>query len=374
MFKKALSTFFVTTAALFFSNSLILAQSASPIATFVADPTHIDEQTADSLPVDDGPSYSIELMTNVELNNQAFIGPGNHFFTLNPTSEDKTQITLSSFKDAPTTFYFHFEDIVGSADPNISEQYLDASQSSSYGAKNWITIPFDQITLQPKEKLTFEAVVNVPANADAGDHYAALIMEEESPTDTNNSNVGGVSIHARSAIRFVITVTGNIRKDDELKTFSFNQNFFKNPPSFLSNWSKTQPVAFNILFENRGSVHASPRGEIEIFNWLGQKSGIIPVDDFFVYRESTKNHTIYSSRTDESSGEITAGLRLNFGYYRARLNLESDSGQFKAETGFWYWPMPATGIILLSIITLIVIIIIARNQTRTQRRLRHSRR
>lgn len=315
-------------------------------------------------------SYVVEKMNYQQEQERTDISPGNHFLVLDPEKRGTTYYSVISYQSEPKSYWVTVENVEGSTQVGEGPHYI-ASSESAYGAKDWVKLPVNEITINPGEKITMEVAVTPPANSDAGDHYAAIILTEKEPE--LDSSHGQVGIIGRAASTVYVTVTGKLHYEGEMLNFAFNQNFFKSPPSLLSNWAKKQPVSFSITYQNKGSVHLNPHGEILITNWIGQETGTIPVDSFIVMRNSIREQEIYSSKTDNQN--FTKGVKLNFGLYHAYLTLDDDLGNpYTASLSFWYWPMPATGIILLSILAFATIIIITVKQVRDQKKLAQKRR
>lgn len=315
-------------------------------------------------------SYTVEKMGHYQPQEKTDISPGSHFLTLNPGMEGRTFYSILSYQKEPKSYWITVENVEGPTQLGEGPHYISTNESE-YGAKDWIRLPVNEVTINPGEKITLEVAITPPANSDAGDHYAAIILTEKAPEVKQSQ--GQVGVIGRVASTVYVTVTGNLRYEGELTSFAFNQNFFKNPPKILSNWAKNQPVSFSIIYQNKGTVHLNPHGEIKITNWIGQNTGSIPVNNFIVMRNSIREQEIYSFKTDNRG--TTEGVKLSFGLYHAYLTLYDDLGSpYTASLGFWYWPMPATGIILLSILAFIVIIIVTAKQVRDQKKLAQKRR
>jgi len=109
---------------------------------------------------------------------------------------------------------------------------------------------------------------------------------------------------SRIGTLFFITVPGDIEKEGELKKFSTGND---------QKWYDAGPVNFQILYENTGSIHVNPYGELRITNMFGEEVGFVEIEPWFTMPKSVRLREISWNR-DFLYGKYTATVFLNRGY------------------------------------------------------------
>jgi hypothetical protein len=78
-------------------------------------------------------------------------------------------------------------------------------------------------------------------------------------------------------------------------------------------WYESGPIDIGILFENTGSVHLNPYGEISITNMFGEQVGFVELEPWFVLPKSLRLREITWDR-EFLLGRYTATVLVNRGY------------------------------------------------------------
>ena len=91
-------------------------------------------------------------------------------------------------------------------------------------------------------------------------------------------------------------------------------------------WYEKGPIKMNILFNNTGSIHLNPYGEIRIHNLFGEEVGFIELEPWFALPKSLR------------SREVTWDRELLFGRYTATayVNRGYDDIVDEVSTTFWF--------------------------------------
>jgi hypothetical protein len=131
--------------------------------------------------------------------------------------------------------------------PNFSD--------SKEGLASWIKVA-ETITLKPGERVKVPFTLDVPANADAGGHFAAIFLTTTPPATTEG---GQVAIGAKVGMLVLLTVSGEIKEGGGVKSFSLKDNV-----KFVT----SLPVTFVYRFTNSGNDRVKPEGNISIRNSL----------------------------------------------------------------------------------------------------------
>ncbi len=126
------------------------------------------------------------------------------------------------------------------------------------GLPSWITIT-DQITVKKGERITIPYTITVPQDADAGGHFAAIFLSTVPPS----ADGGQVSVGAKVGMLILLKVTGEIKEDGGLSSFTIKED-----KKILT----SVPVDFVYRFNNAGNDRVKPEGDIVIRNTLGMET------------------------------------------------------------------------------------------------------
>lgn len=129
-------------------------------------------------------------------------------------------------------------------------------EESGYSLRKWIRVEPETFTLEPDEQKFVNFIIEVPENAEPGGKYGSILA---SITGVMGEGATGAAIVQRVGVLLLLTVSGQVKEDLQIKEFS--------APSFL----EYGPAPFLIRFENTGTVHVRPRGFVSIVNWRGKK-------------------------------------------------------------------------------------------------------
>ncbi len=260
---------------------------------------------------------------NVEIRNDFQFGPTRFELTLAPGEEKTIEIQLTSRMGRQASFTLEQEDFSPSENEN-EQTRLYGKQKGPYSAKDWITPLVGNITLTHGDRAYIPVTVRVPADADPGDHYAALLSKRDiNPDETG----GGIAVVSRVGTLFLITVEGAVERNGSLVNFSTPKGLYTD-----SN------VPFLLRAKNDGTVRMYPEGQIEIRNILGVAVDRIPVREWIVLRNSTRSLTLDWKPTF-ALGRYTAEAQLKvFGENMPTMSVS-----------FWVIPILPVIIVLLAI-------------------------
>lgn len=128
-------------------------------------------------------------------------------YELAPGQSVKDGVRVVNSTDQPKQVAIYATDsIVSSGGSFACEQKADELNSEG----KWIKLDKETVNLGPQSEETVNFVLNVPKDTSVGEHNACIAIQAiEAPV---NSDVNGVQLSFRSAIRVAITVPGDLSK------------------------------------------------------------------------------------------------------------------------------------------------------------------
>jgi hypothetical protein len=204
------------------------------------------------------------------------------------------------------------------------------AENTPFSAANWITVTPSSLELQPGATETVRYRVQVPADAAPGDYNAEVLVETDSPG-------------TRSGIRLVVTVPGEPRRQTTLVSFTARPE----PMHFLSYGITTHlpiydggPIQLQAQAANDGNFIASVAGTVEMIDQFGRGVGQIDLPPDQVLPG------------DVGAFSATWPNPPRFGYFSARLRLETDGPPLEAETRLLVVPWQQVVAALLALVGL----------------------
>lgn len=275
------------------------------------------------------PWFSIEQLTGDNLAVGDFVvGPGRAEIEVKPGQSTVVYISVANRISDNRTFEINVEDIAGSADGSKSVNLL-GNQTGPYTIKNYIKFPENTFTLNLGERARIPVTVTIPLNAEPGGFYGSvLISTVRTGADDEEGATTRSPIIARVGTLFFVTVPGDIEYSGETKEISMTNNSW---------WYEKGPVSFNILFENKGSIHLNPYGELRIKNIFGEEVGFIELEPWFILPKSLRSREIVWDR-ELLFGRYTATVYVNRGY---------EDVVDERQVAFWVLPWKIVGGIFL---------------------------
>ncbi len=161
----------------------------------------------------------------------------------------------------------------------------------------WIEFDKSEVTLGAGANEIVPFKVNLPQTVDVGEHNGCIVIQEKKEDAQGSGN--GLQLSVRSALRVVVTVPGDIKKDLQIN------DFFVKPASKLH--------TFTISVQNGGNVSLDTNIQVEVRNIFN--------------RITYKNGGIYPVLPQKQAFELNYEMGHSFwgGFYRAHATAEYDS-------------------------------------------------
>lgn len=216
---------------------------------------------------------------------------------------------------------------------------INSTASGRYLASPWFVIDQPDFVLAPQETKSIIAIIEIPAGALPGGHYAGVFFSPELPGKLNTT--GAVVIPQIGSL-FGITIEGDIKYDALIKDFSTKLNV-----------SEFGPIDFSVTIENQSDTHIAPTSNIVIHDMIGRKLVDLPLESLNIFP--------YAERTFAGTWDNVWG----FGRYTATLTATYGPGLVATrDLSFWIMPYRLIASILVVLIVIIAFIIVVRRHVK----------
>lgn len=210
------------------------------------------------------------LILSVILTLSPLANPHNvHALTLSPIKVELTanpgdsiQIPFEAFNDDTESKLYYLDYQVFDAKDESGNPILTRSKT---GIPTWFTGP-DSVTLGPKERRKLEVEMQIPANAEPGGHFGAILLRNDPPKLIENDSV---TIGSQVGLLVLLRVSGTFTEGADILEFGV-----ANSGAFL----KSLPVDFYYRFQNNGDDWVKPLGDIVVESLWGRTKKIIPAN------------------------------------------------------------------------------------------------
>ncbi len=247
--------------------------------------------------------YKLEKLTGTVDQGDFVVGPGRVEVELKPGQSAVYEISVANRISDDREFKLTTEDISGTADGTRAMVFL-GEEDGPYTVKDYISFPKESFTLDLGDRARIPVTITVPADAEPGGYYGGVLVSTIKDDGMEDGASARSPIVARVGTLFFITVPGEAVKMGETKQMSLLG---------AKQWYEKGPFKFSILYENTGSVHLNPYGEIRIKNIFGEEVGFVELEPWFVLPKSLRSRDIEWNR-ELLFGRYTATALVNRGY------------------------------------------------------------
>lgn len=272
-------------------------------------------------------------------------------------------LTHNFESDKAVTFYPKAYPFTQSGESGSPEYMFDTNLPDVVNTGAWVEFEEDEYVLNQGETKKSHISIQIPEEADPGGYYVAL-MYGDTPEKTGEA----VSVSKNIVSLVFLTVRGEAEQDGQIIEFSTDKTLYE----FL-------PVNFIIRYENTGTVHQLPGGNIfvhkgDISNPVGtlvfnENQGMSLPDATREYNESFTDGFLYFEdgklKMDQSKfprlffGEYTATLKFKHTVNGERITVER-------EVSFWVIPWKLMIVIVVIIVGIILLIRWIRSRRRQE--------
>lgn len=215
------------------------------------------------------------------------------------------------------------------------------------GSGGWVKLEKTQLTLPAggEEKVNF--TVTVPRNADVGEHNSCLTIFQTDQEADEDESASGVRIRMRQAIRMIITIPGDLKRELSIEKFAIERG------DGTQNYSLTAA--------NKGNVSADIDMKVRITSMFNKEVAVVGGEYPVVPGESLMKE--FSTELKPLFGgwfEATPSLR-----YDKRLGAfgtQNKSAEYETLTGetqtMFFWPTTLGWVIIATVLLLLLLTLI----------------
>lgn len=243
----------------------------------------------------------------------------------------ENQVKVYNPSDAPVGIKITTEDIAPASE--AGDIMPEPAGTETYSLANWLKFDPERLTINPREERWVKFTITIPSDAEPGGHYASVIAETEV---VSGPQATGASLVVRVGSLILLTVPGKMKESLNVKSFST-----------IRKYSEYGPVSFAIRFENQGSVHVKPRGQITITDWLGKKVADVPIPEKNVLPTAIRRIDAVWNQKWLWAGKYTATLTGSYGALNIPLT----------PTVITFWAFPwKFGLIFLAVLIIFILL------------------
>lgn len=181
--------------------------------------------------------------------------------TLTPGQEVSGTILLTNASDQDVSVELSLQDFIPVAGAE-GIQFVGRTDGATT-VRDWINLPGGtSFTFKKGAVLEVPYTIEAPQNAEPGSHFGVIFFKARDIAEGQQSLKVGTQV----GVLVLVTVPGNHLQKGNILSFSV--------PSFVAG----RPVPFTLKFENTGTVHFEPKGEIVITNMLGKHVGTVAIE------------------------------------------------------------------------------------------------
>jgi hypothetical protein len=245
------------------------------------------------------------------------------------------EMTLINELPTPQTYYSSYANFEAEGETG-TPTFVQANDDLG----TWMEVPAS-ITLAPGESKTIPIKINIPKNADAGGHFAAIFWGTAPTVEAP----GAVAIGAKTGMLVLLRVNGAVNEKGGILEFGAT-----NKQTFYT----ALPVSLYYRFQNSGNDRIKPAGNIVFKDTLGLTATKIdgnPVEGNILPDSIRRFETVWQGKSgpkpmaDSDQGNFfdKVGYEWNnfaFGRYTAELNLTYGTENQVATAAFSFWVFP----------------------------------
>ena len=229
--------------------------------------------------------------------------------------------------------------------PNFYEYDQLDEEARKFALSQWVELPYDSVEIPDKEVVEVEALIKVPADAEAGGHYGAFFVQTQAP-ESEGTAIGSV---VQITSLMLINVPGDIEENIVItEAFTDKSVYLDEDPT----------IAFTTLLKNKGSVHGIPVGAFYVSGGRGakNKSIIYNQSQGAVLPGAPERKIVETFQLSKEDGSFIPPI----GKFTIELVSRYGTSNLPLETTALFWMLPAKFIAVTTLASIIAIFVIWR--------------
>ncbi|MBM3205759.1 hypothetical protein FJZ41_02865 [Candidatus Shapirobacteria bacterium] len=274
-----------------------------------------------------------EAQTNIPIT----VAPARQELLVDPGEQTAVLVKFINQSDEPVSGILRAVDFIVE-DKEGSPVFLEqpAQISPRFAGSSWVQLPFDRMTIPPKDKIIVQAKINTPQDASPGGRYFAVYFEHAGTTGT------GIGLEKEAETPVAIRLAGLVylRVSGPIEENAYVTQL--TAPRFLEHG----PIPVLTEITNRGNYHIRPQGTIKLVSLFGKT-----IDE-----EKLGEQNIFPDTSRFFQAEL--GPKWLLGKYKIELQAAyGETGKILTATVFtWVVPWKAIAVILVTILVIILIV------------------
>ena len=266
--------------------------------------------------------------------------------SLNPGTSTKQSVKVTNLTNQQITLNVSKANFVAKGEEGEVE--LTDNADPLYSLAPYFNISGASVDVPPLASSTVNYTISVPANAEPGGRYGSITFTAAPGSLAPGES--GASVQQQLASLIFLRINGNT--NESVKVASLNAGVLQKDSNFTNkNFFEYGPISFDARFQNVGSVHEKPTGQIVIKNEFGVKVATIKLDEQNVIPGAIRR-TISTWNKHLLFGHYTATLTANIG----------DQETLTAKTSFTVIPYKLVGGIAIVLVLLLLFFFKARKR------------
>jgi hypothetical protein len=277
-------------------------------------------------------------VANAQVSLPLTVAPARQELIINPGEKTAVIVKFLNQGTEPVSGLLKVADFIVE-DNEGSPTFLEGPTQLSprFSAASWVELPYDRITIAPKDKVLIQAKITAPADTQPGGRYIAIYFEPSGIAPEATSSAGKEAITPvaiRIAALVSLRVAGPVEENAYVKQLK--------APRFL----EYGPISVTTEILNKGNYHIKPKGTIALTSIFGKK----------IDQQLIKEQNIFPDVSRLYENEL--GQKWMFGKYKIELNASyGETGKILTATVFtWIIPWKMMAIIVLAVVIIILLI------------------
>jgi hypothetical protein len=276
---------------------------------------------------------------NAQVNIPLTVAPARQELTIKPGEKSAVIVKFLNQGTEPVSGVLKVADFIVE-DSEGSPTFIEGPNQISprFAAASWVELPYDRITIAPKDKVLIQAKITAPADAQPGGRYIAIYFEpsgslpEEATVSARQELTTPVAIRVAGLVS--IRVAGPVEEKAYVQQLQ--------APRFL----EYGPIDVTTEILNKGNYHIKPKGTVALYSPFGKK-----IDE-----QILKEQNIFPDATRIYQNKL--GQKWLLGKYKIELNAAyGETGKVLTATVFtWIIPWKMIATIVLSVIIIILLL------------------